>query len=380
MTRHRSLVPLLVKLFAKRAKPKKSPKGASGRKKGPGGRFGKIRLATIICTIAIPAVFCIWGAFVMRSGAENIAAMRERLPGFIFSPLEYFGNRTLFTTDAIGLTGHDAVYSYDSPAPAGEVFFAGAPVRTGNPAPDDIRMLDRGDFVVGWSNSLRHPAWVSYHVPRNAKFPVGERPPFKHDKAVWRSPYPEEYTNSKFDRGHMAPNHAIASRFGADAQKKTFLMSNIAPQTPELNRGIWREIELSVADVWADIYGEIWVTIGSIPSPEAERQAIAGSIDIPAAYYMIIVAETETAAQAGGNEEPYEIRAMAMVFPQEIAESGVFAMHYLTSIDEIEKATGLDFLSDLPDFIEDPLEADRATRTWPVGWMKFLSLVGVTGE
>ncbi len=44
-----------------------------------------------------------------------------------------------------------------------------------------------------------------------------------------------DYTHSGYDRGHMAPNYAIATRYGQEAQKETFLMSNIVPQLGNLN-------------------------------------------------------------------------------------------------------------------------------------------------
>ena len=37
----------------------------------------------------------------------------------------------------------------------------------------------------------------------------------------------------RFDRGHMAPNHAIATRYGREAQLETFLMSNVCPQAAD---------------------------------------------------------------------------------------------------------------------------------------------------
>lgn len=374
MKRSKSIIPELVKLFAKASKRK------GGSKKGKKNVGLKKRLLASALMLTVPVVFSIWGAIVMRSSPEEIAALRQTLPGFLFAPLEYFGNRTLFTTDALGWTGHDVVYSYDTPAPDGAVFFAGAPAYAGPPGASDVKILQRDNFAVGWSDSLCRPAWVAYHVPRNAKYPVGPRPDFKRDSSVAKCPPPDAYLHSGFDRGHMAPNHAIASRFGESAQEESFLMTNIAPQTPELNRGIWREIELSIADVWAGIYGEIWVIVGAIPSTPGQAVRNIGPTDVPSAFYMIIVAETEAAQNEGGNEEPYEIRAMGMIFPQNVPGEGVFAMHHLASIDEIEKASGYDFMPALPDFIEDALESDRATRLWPVGFANFFRFCEISSN
>ena len=40
----------------------------------------------------------------------------------------------------------------------------------------------------------------------------------------------------------MAPNFAIATRYGEEMQRQTFKMSNISPQSPALNRGVWRDV------------------------------------------------------------------------------------------------------------------------------------------
>lgn len=286
-------------------------------------------------------------------------------PRFIAASLLYFGDRALMLTDALGWTGHDAVYESDDPAPEGCVFFAGAPVRTGKPAPDDIRALDRGEFVVGWSDKLLHPAWVAYHVPVAAKFEVGKRPSFRKDRAVASAPAASAYDRTGYDRGHMAPNRAIVTRFGPEAQAKTFLMSNIAPQAPALNRGPWRELEQRIADLWTRRWGEIWVICGALPGTDAaSRQTLPGSgVDVPEKYWMLIVAQ-----------ENQDVRAMALLLPQTVAFDD-FPTHRLVSIDELEELTGFDFLPDMPKVLQEVLEADVPTRLWPIAASDIFKLI-----
>lgn len=277
-------------------------------------------------------------------------------------PLEYLGNRTALVTDALGWTGHDAVYEFDEAAPTGQVFFAGAPVRTGTPAPADIVTLDRGEFAVGWSPSLRRPVWAAYHVPREVRFDMGKRPNFQKDRSVASSPAPADYTSSAYDRGHMVPNRAIVTRFGPDMQRRTFQMTNIAPQTPSLNRGPWREMEQRIADLWTAKYGEIWVVVGALPS--TTRQTLKDSrIDVPARYYMVVVAQ-----DADG------VRALAVLLDQS-ARLDDFPVHGLVTIDELERATGLDFFPDMPKFLKRPLSLDRPTRLWPCRLLDLFKLI-----
>ena len=217
----------------------------------------------------------------------------ESLPRFATAALFFAGNPLGDLTDALGWTGHDAVYEYDTEAPSGEVLFAGAPRRVSLPAPDDITIIRRGEFTIGWSPSLRHPVWVAYHVVPEAKYEAGERPKFQRDKEAANSPKPGDYAKTSYDRGHMAPNHAIATRYGAEAQAKTFLMGNIAPQTPALNRGPWREVEHRIADLWTRRWGEIWVIVGCYSSGgNCEILSGSDSIDVPERFYQVIVTQS----------------------------------------------------------------------------------------
>ena len=270
-------------------------------------------------------------------------------------PLFWLGNPLGDLSDAMGLTGRDATVVCRRRIPSGEVFFAGAPVRRGPPAPDDIVMLDRGDFKVGWSPKLRHPVWVAYHVPVKAAYAAGKRPNFGRDKSVPSSPTSSKYTRSGYDRGHMAPNYAITTRFGPEAQKLTFLTTNVAPQSPQLNRGVWRDVEHRIADFWTARWGEVWVVVGAMPG---RGEMLSGSnVDVPEAFYQVVV------AQSGD-----EIRALALVVEQEVPWRA-WPTPYLVSIDEVERRTGLDFLTDLDDATEAALEAAVPTRLWPVRFL-----------
>ncbi len=274
-------------------------------------------------------------------------------PALIAAPLEWIGNPVGDLTDALGLTGFDIIHEYDTEAPIGEVAFAGLPQRIGEPAPKDIQVLSRGEYFVGWSPSLRHPVWVAYHVPAKARHTVPPRPNFMKDTAAANSPRAGDYKHSGYDRGHMAPNHAIASRFGEKVQKNTFQMSNIAPQTPALNRGVWREVEHRIADLWTARYGEIWVIVGCIPSSTGKHFG-EPAVDVPDKFYQIIVAQ-----------EGVDVRAMALLFDQEISWD-VWPTRALVTIDELEEATGFNFLCELPDFLQRPLESGRPSRLWPI--------------
>lgn len=327
-------------------------KRRKGKKGGSKARKCAFRLA-LVALVLIAA----WGAvseWYVHHPRTWLEEKRNSLPALVTTPLLFFGNPLADVTDSLGWTGHDAVYEYDTEAPSGSTAFAGTPVRMHAPAPDDIQVVDRGDFIIGWSNKLRHPVWCAYHVVKDAKHEVGKRPGFVRDASLPAAPIPADYAKSGYDRGHMAPNYAIATRYGSEAQKKTFAMSNIAPQTPALNRGVWRDVEHRIADLWTARYGEIWVVVGCI-SPMANNKSIgATGIDVPVSYYQVIIAQ-----------EGMDVRALALLFPQQISWRAWAARHIVT-IDELEDITGLDFNPELPGFIQRPLESELPTRLWPI--------------
>lgn len=228
-------------------------------------------------------------------------------------------------------------------------FFGGAPRVDG--AVGDLRVLENSGYIVGYDEGRKNPAWVAYRLFKVENESAPERPEgFDTDPRTRSRVTSGDYTGTGYDRGHMAPNFGIGLCYGAEAQEETFLMSNIVPQTPELNRGPWRELEQRVARRISQRFDEVWILTGPIydPSPRLLEDGVA----VPSAFYKIIVDQTEDG-----------IRALALVYPQKpAADAEVHA--FLTSIDAIETATGLDFFTTLPDDAENTFEAVANKRVW----------------
>ena len=73
-------------------------------------------------------------------------------------------------------------------------------------------------------------------------------------------------------------------------------------------------------------------------------------------------------------QEGLDIRAFAVLIPQGVPY-GAYAARYLVSIDELEEKTGFDFLPDLPEFIQAPLESELPSRLWPIRLRDVFSLI-----
>lgn len=265
--------------------------------------------------------------------------------------LEALGAVTADATDAIGLTGHDAWVDYAKAPALGPLPFGVPRVVDPGKTPDDLVLLKRKGYWVGYSPSLRRPVWAAYAVPEARVLrQLPDRPPFERDPEVRDSPVTGSYTGSGYDRGHLAPNYAIATCYGREAQRETFLMTNIAPQAPELNRGPWRILEAIVADDLPPRAGTVWAIVCLTPGGKTLKK---GGIDIPAGFGLVLASW-----KAG------RLRAIGLYMPQETADTKR-PRYCFRSVRWLEEQTGLDFFPALSQVRQDALETVEANRFWP---------------
>lgn len=219
-----------------------------------------------------------------------------------------------------------------------------------------VAILQNVGYTVGYSAETRTPLWVSYRL-----FAVGsnKKSPARDDvfAADLRVPDPvgkNDYAGSGYDRGHMAPSAPIGRRYGKDAQDATFLMTNMAPQLHGLNQRGWEALESVISSDYAEDFGEVWVFVG--PIFEGQCRELLSGVRIPSHCYMIVVDIDETTNQA---------RALAVIMPQRRINAEILS-DFVVTVDQIETRTGLDFLSELSDDIEQQLEAGHPASVWNV--------------
>ncbi len=245
----------------------------------------------------------------------------------------------------------------------------------------DDRDDDDGD---GDEDILGVPNWVAYQMNRfQGTVPsyYANRPPWVTDEELFGqgvSPKDESYKNNRlnYSRGHLCMKRH-ACRVSKNAAKETFTFLNAVPQAQPMNNGIWKHIENLTAS-WADTYGTVWVICGPV-YPKGEQEMIGQDdefpVAVPTALYKIVVRM---------NEEGDAVEALAFVVPQENPAlrpggqshwSTAYDQHWrsssksdpalrLTTIDEVEELTGMDFLTRLPDEVEDAVEKAKPLELW----------------
>ncbi len=209
---------------------------------------------------------------------------------------------------------------------------------------ESVKVLKNTGYIAGFSEKYAIPMWSVYSVQRPFKYKNAERPQrFEQDRRVLNCPKHSDYSSSGYDRGHLSPNYAVGVCFGKTAQIETFLLTNIVPQTPQLNRKVWRDIEIFLARD-ATYNFEKLIIVAGVLLPEKPHY-IRNKVAIPGACYMAVLAKDKK----GG------YKCIAFVVPQNPESENFWS--YAKSVDYVEAVSKTDFFSALPDEIEDKIES-----------------------
>lgn len=203
-------------------------------------------------------------------------------------------------------------------------------------------IIEHGFFTLSYSENHEQAEWVAYpllkeHISSN-EF---KRPYFIEDREIetksadWRS-----YKNSGFDRGHLCP--AADRLFSYEAFHETFLTSNISPQNKEFNSGIWNKLEQQTRR-WAKKYDGVYVVTGGVLKENLNRIGYE-KVSVPEYFYKIIVDFSD--------KKP---KAIAFIIPNQATSNSFY--EYVTTIDEIEEITGIDFFSEMDAKTQNALES-----------------------
>ncbi len=230
----------------------------------------------------------------------------------------------------------------------GFYYFAGQPQAT--TSTEALLILTNIGFTVAYNESRQNPSYAVYRLFKIVDPLSHDRPSsFTKDNRTQAQVVHDDYTNSGYDRGHVAPNYAIDTRYGQTAQVESFKMSNITPQLPYVNRTIIRLLEEKVAQDYANDFQQVWVVTGTIFENSVET--IESGVEIPDAFYKLVVDIYEGSP-----------RLLAFIIPH-TADSSDLSL-YLTTVDEVESRTGLDFFTELEDSLENTLESTSPGSLW----------------
>jgi endonuclease G len=230
--------------------------------------------------------------------------------------------------------------------------------------PEDDLLLLREHMAIGYSPYLNAANWVSW---RTTPADFGAVPRYGGDFLIDRAlpaglyrPAHADYTGSGFDRGHMVRSEERTATEAAN--KATFVMSNILPQTEDLNRGPWYDLEQLVEATVTrpgapkDAYvvaGAIWPAACATHRARVKGDGCADlgrspdvrkRIAVPEATFKIVVfVDAGQPVRARRGRE-----VVAVIIPNTAGIRNKPWSEYQTTVAEIERRTGYSLLTALP--------------------------------
>lgn len=190
-------------------------------------------------------------------------------------------------------------------------------------------IIDRPGYALGYIEYHEQPAWVVYHFTKEEAVTkaVKRSDDFREDPEIpTGSATLADYRRSGYDRGHLAPAADMA--FSVKTMKDSFYMSNMSPQKPKFNRGIWKKLEAQVRH-FAIAEEDIYIVTGPV-LPKTKSLTIGSSkVTVPAYYYKVVYDLTPPEKMIG------------FLLPNEGSSRRL--EDFAVTVDAVEEATGLDF-------------------------------------
>lgn len=220
-------------------------------------------------------------------------------------------------------------------------------------------LLSKPQYALSYHRDRGIPNWVAWHLTADWLGSAARQDDFRADASLpagWYQPSASSYQGSGFDRGHHCPS-ADRTKTVAD-NSATFLMTNMAPQAPNNNQRTWAALE----DYCRTLVGqgnELYIICGSYGQGGTGSNGPATSTDqgrvtVPARFWKVVVVLPQgdnDAARVTSNT-----RVIAVDTPNDNGISSGWG-GYRTSVDAIERVTGLDLLSAVGSSVQTTIEA-----------------------
>jgi endonuclease G len=194
-----------------------------------------------------------------------------------------------------------------------------------------------------YSARWRIPHWVVYHATRaHLIAKAARKDDFREDRRlpVAERVKPADYKRKHFDKGHLAP--AADFTFDPEPMSTTFLMSNMSPQHPSTNRGIWQELEGDVRSL-VTRRGEAWIVAGNLFLAGGTKQALPKKwlkrggedfVAVPTHLFKVVLAR---------DARTKKLSEYAFLMPNSPKRTKLTPADFMVCVDTLEKLTGWDF-------------------------------------
>lgn len=147
-----------------------------------------------------------------------------------------------------------------------------------------------------------------------------------------------DYRGSGYDRGHLCP--AGDCVWSIEAMDNSFLLTNIGPQVPSLNRGIWSRLERHIRDFTND-YDSVEVFTGCLFLPkdceDGKRRVIfevigEGDVAVPTHFYKVVFLRRGD-----------RVENVAYILPNEKIVKSAVLEDFREILEKLERISGIVF-------------------------------------
>jgi endonuclease G, mitochondrial len=220
----------------------------------------------------------------------------------------------------------------------------------------ELPKLNKGDKVVAhtgfsllFNSQHKQASWVAYELTKEETNKLYSRTDkFLPDPKISSGTAANaDYLRSGFDRGHLAP--AADMGWSAQAMAESFYFSNISPQVPSFNRGVWKKLE-ELIRAWAIENDAVCIATGPVLVKNLPTIGF-NKVSVPQYFYKVIL-----------DHKIPDIKAIGFVISNEGSSRPL--QSFAVSIDSVESLTGLDFFHLLPDSLESLIEGNVCIDCW----------------
>ncbi|MFA6086810.1 DNA/RNA non-specific endonuclease [Mucilaginibacter sp.] len=230
----------------------------------------------------------------------------------------------------------------------------------------DNYLIDQGYYVESYNSTKAGPNWVSWHLDASNITNVSSRlnnfAAFSGLPAGFTSVQSNSYNFATygFDRGHNCPSADRTS--SANANSSTFLMTNMIPQAPQNNQHTWNNLEGYLREqVVAG--NEVYIIMGSYGTGGsgvngAFNSITSGTLKINIPSNVWKVAVIVPTGDGDISRVSASTRVIAVNTPNVNTTSEDWK-GYRVTVRDIEKATGYNLFSNLPQTVQDAIETKK---------------------
>ena len=210
-------------------------------------------------------------------------------------------------------------------------------------------VISHAGYSLLYNETYEQASWVAYELTKEETNKIFERTnKFIQDtKVTTGTANDNDYKGSGYDRGHLAP--ASDMGWSATAMAESFYYSNMSPQNPSFNRGIWKKLE-DLVRTWAIENNSIYIITGPVLTKGLSTIG-ANKVAVPNYYFKVILDYNEPG-----------VKGIGLIIPN--LGSSELLTNYAVTIDSVEKFTGIDFFPTLPDNQEKLIENTLCVSCW----------------